>query len=148
MIRRAQAGDTAAVVRIVQAAYAPLAERMDKPPAPMLDDYAARIAEGAVDVLEEDGIVIAMIIVVARDDQSLLENVAVDPAHQGKGAGRRLIAHAEDRARAAGHGRITLYTHVTMVENRQMYAALGYSETGQGLEDGYDRVQFEKRLTA
>lgn len=144
MIRKAQASDAAAVQRIVAEAYGPLAARMDKPPAPMLDDYAARIAEGVVDVFDRDGVVLGMIILVDREDALMLENVAVAPEAHGQGVGGRLIAHAEASAQRRGYAKIRLYTHATMVENQSMYVHLGYVETARGPEDGYDRVQFEK----
>ena len=43
---------------------------------------------------------------------------------------------------------VTLYTNEAMVENLQLYPRLGYVETGRGVEEGYRRVYFEKRLDA
>ncbi len=146
MIRPAHPDDTAAVQRIVAEAYAPLAARMDKPPAPMLDNYASRIAEGVVEVLEQNGVVVAMIILVDLADALMLENVAVSPEVHGQGIGRRLTDHAETVARDRNYDKIRLYTHATMVENQAMYVRLGYVETTRGEDEGYDRVQFEKRL--
>ena len=146
MIRKATRNDVRAVVEIVTAAYAPLTARMDKPPAPMLDDYPARIAEGVVDVWDDGGVVLGMIILVDLDDALMLENVAVSPNAQGRGVGRDLVAYAEAQARSRGHKRICLYTHVTMTENQRMYAQLGYAETSRGEDEGYHRVQFEKHL--
>ncbi|MEM7058716.1 MAG: GNAT family N-acetyltransferase [Pseudomonadota bacterium] len=146
MIRPARPEDAAAVERIVAEAYAPLAARMDKPPAPMLDDYPARIAEGVVDVFDRDGAVLGMIILVDQPGALMLENVAVASEARGQGVGGRLIAHAEDVARSRGFERIRLYTHATMVENQAMYRHLGFAEIGRGEDEGYDRVQFEKRL--
>lgn len=147
IIRKALASDAAAVERIVAEAYRPLAERMEKPPMPMLDDYAARIEEGVVDVIDDGGTVLGMIILVDRPDGLMLENVAVAEAAQGRGVGRRLIDHAETEAKRRGHQMIRLYTHITMVENQGMYAHLGYVETARGEDEGYDRVQFEKKLS-
>ncbi|MEM7211091.1 MAG: GNAT family N-acetyltransferase [Pseudomonadota bacterium] len=146
IIRRATGDDADAIQRIVACAYGPLAERMDKPPMPMLDDYPARIAEGVVDVLTEGDNLLGMIILVDQPDALMLENVAVAPEAQSRGVGRRLIDHAEAEARRRGHPRIRLYTHATMVENQRMYAHLGYIETTRGEDEGYDRVQFEKVL--
>ncbi|MEM9138831.1 MAG: GNAT family N-acetyltransferase [Pseudomonadota bacterium] len=146
MIRPARPDDAEKVAQIAQAAYAPLAKRMDTPPAPMLDDYPARVGEGVVWVLEDGADVLGFIILVDREDALLLENVAVAPEAHGRGAGRRLVAFAEAEAAQRGHSAIRLYTHATMVENQAIYAHLGYERTGQGMEDGYDRVQFEKRL--
>lgn len=147
IIRKATATDADAIERIVADAYRPLAERMDKPPMPMLEDYPARIGEGVVDVIEDQGMVLGMIILVDQPGALMLENVAVAAEAQGRGVGRKLIDHAEAEARRRGHDRIRLYTHVTMVENQRMYAHLGYVETTRGEDEGYDRVQFEKNLT-
>ena len=147
IIRKARATDADAIERIVADAYRPLAERMDKPPMPMLEDYPARIGEGVVDVIEDQDVVLGMIILVDQPDALMLENVAVAAEAQGRGVGRRLIDHAEAEARRRGQDRIRLYTHVTMVENQRMYAHLGYVETTRGEDEGYDRVQFEKSLT-
>ena len=76
----------------------------------------------------------------------MLENVAVAPDAQGQGIGRQLMAFADTQARARGFARIRLYTHTTMVENQAMYLHLGFREIARGLDDGYDRVQFEKTL--
>ena len=148
ILRKATAPDADAIRRIVTAAYGPLADRMDKPPMPMLDDYPARVAEGVVDVLVDGEIVLGMIILVDQPDALMLENVAVAPEAQGRGVGRRLIDHAEAEAQRRGGSLIRLYTHATMVENQRMYAHLGYTETERGEDEGYDRVQFEKRLSS
>ena len=52
-IRAATAADLPGITDIVDEAYRHYITRLGKPPAPMLDDYAARVSEGAVWVLEE-----------------------------------------------------------------------------------------------
>ena len=146
MIRTAKPADAATVQRIVAEAYQPLAMRMEKTPAPMFDNYPARIAEGVVDVFERDGAVVGMIILVDRPGALMLENVAVAPEAHGQGVGRQLIGHAEAVAKIRGFDRVMLYTHVTMVENQAMYVLLGFDEVARGMDEGYDRVQFEKLL--
>ena len=99
MIRRAQAADRAAVERIVGDAYGIYVERIGKPPGPMLDDYAALIADGAVSVFEDsDGTIAAIIVLLPKPDHLLLDNIAVRPDRQGRGLGRQLIAFAEAEA--------------------------------------------------
>ena len=97
-------------------------------------------------MIEDEGAILGMIILIDRPDCLMLENVAVAEAAQGRGVGRRMIDHAEAEAIWRGHQRIRLYTHITMVENQGMYAHLGYVETTRGADEGYDRVQFEKKL--
>jgi ribosomal protein S18 acetylase RimI-like enzyme len=147
VIRRARPEDRAAVEQVVQDAYGIYIERIGKPPGPMLDDYGALIAEGAVSVLEEAGGAIAAIIVLLpKPDHLLLDNIAVRPESQGQGLGRQLIAFAEAEARRLGYAELRLYTHETMIENIALYTRLGFVETGRGREAGYDRVFMTKRL--
>ena len=145
-IRAATADDVSAITEIVGEAYRHYIARIGKPPGPMLDDYAVRVSEGGVWVLE-DGVAVAGIIVLLHaPDYLLLDNIAISPARQGLELGRRLLAFAEAEALRRGHRAIRLYTHQTMVENQRLYTSIGYEETGRGTEAGYDRVFMRKRL--
>ncbi len=147
MIRAAQATDRAAVEAIIDAAYSTYVERIGKPPGPMLDDYAALIDTGLVNVLEDaDRAVAAVIVLIPKADDLLLDNVAVRPDRQGNGFGRALIAFAETEARRLGYAELRLYTHEKMTENIAFYSRLGFVETGRGREAGYDRVFMRKRV--
>ncbi len=112
----------------------------------MLDDYAARVLEGAVWVLEEGADTAGIIVLMPTTNHLLLDNIAVSPARQGLGLGRRLLAFAEAEALRRGYREIRLYTHQTMVENQRLYASIGYEETGRGTEASYDRVFMRKQL--
>ena len=146
MIRPARLEDKDAVEAIVRAAYSVYLARMDKPPGPMLDDYAALIAAGSVSVADEAGETAAILVLLPKPDHLLLDNVAVRPDRQGTGLGRQLIAFAEAEARRLGFSEIRLYTHETMVENIALYRRLGFVETGRGRQAGYDRVFMSKPL--
>ena len=145
-IRAATAADVPAIANIVDQAYRHYIARIGRPPGPMLDDYAARVSEGTVWVLDEEEAVIAAIIaLLPAPHYLLLDNIAVSPARQGLGLGRRLLAFAEAEALRRGYREIRLYTHQTMVENQRLYASMGYEETGRGIEAGYDRVFMRKQ---
>jgi GNAT superfamily N-acetyltransferase len=145
-IRAAVAADVPVVVQNVEHAYRHYTSRIGKPPGPMLDDYAARVAEGVVWVVEQGAAIVGIIVLLPKADYLLLDNIAVAPAHQGIGLGRQLLAFAEAEALRRGYREIRLYTHQKMIENQQLYAAIGYEETGRGAEAGYDRVFMRKRL--
>jgi GNAT superfamily N-acetyltransferase len=72
--------------------------------------------------------------------------VAVLPAAQGRGVGARLLALAEDRARALHVPEIWLYTNAAMTENLAYYPRHGYIETHRAQHDGFCRVFFRKRV--
>src|SRR5258707_15240855 len=145
-IRAATAADVPAIADVVDQAYGHYMARMGKPAGPMLDDYAARVSEGVVWVLEEGAVIAGIIVLLPMTTYLLLDNIAVSPARQGLGSGRRLLAFAEAEALRRGYHEIRLYTHQTMAENQRLYASTGYEETGRGTEAGYDRVFMRKQL--
>ncbi|EEX13728.1 acetyltransferase, gnat family [Citreicella sp. SE45] len=138
--------DLAEIGELVTAAYGHYVERMGMLPGPMRTDYAVPLAAGQIEVLRADGRIAGLLVLVPEPEHMLLDNVAVAPWAQGKGFGRRLMDHAEARARAAGYDRITLYTHVTMVENIEIYLRRGYVETHRAEVNGLHRVYMAKRL--
>jgi ribosomal protein S18 acetylase RimI-like enzyme len=145
-IRAATAADVSVIGQIVEQAYRHYIPRIGKPPGPMLDDYAARVSDGVVSVIDEGAAIAGIIVLLPKPDYLLLDNIAVAPARQGSGLGRRLLAFAEAEAVRRGYREIRLYTHRTMTENQRLYAAIGYEETGHGNEAGYERVFMRKRL--
>ena len=145
-IRAATAADVPAIVDIVDRAYRHYIARIGKPPGPMLDDYAARVSEDAVWVLQEGSAIAGILVLLSAPEYLLLDNIAIAPERQGRGMGRRLLAFAESEALRRGYREIRLYTHQTMIENQRLYASIGYEETGRGSEAGYDRVFMRKPL--
>ena len=72
-----------------------------------------------------------------------------DPAEQGKGHGDRLLAHAEQMARARGINELRLYTNEKFAANIAYYAKRGYREyRRQELVPGNIAVHMRKRLSA
>jgi len=115
---------------------------MDRPPAPVLNDYRAATASGQVWVLGDP--VFAVIVLIGQGEALLVENVAVAPSVQGQGFGRGLMEFAERQALEQGLGKLTLYTNEVMTENLELYARLGFCEVGRCAEGGYRRVYLEK----
>jgi ribosomal protein S18 acetylase RimI-like enzyme len=145
-IRPALPDDAAAIAACVRAAYAGYVALIGREPAPMGADYAALIAAAAVWVADDAGEVVGVLVLHERGTALLIENVAVRPDRQGRGLGRALVRFAEERARHAGLAEVTLYTNARMTENLRFYPALGYTEAGRGVQDGFDRVFFKKTL--
>ena len=85
---------------------------------------------------------------VLKPDFLLLENIAVLPSRPGRGIGARLLALAEEQARALGRDEIRLYTNEAMTENLTYYPRHGYTETHRAEQDGFRRVFFSKRCQA
>jgi DNA-binding MarR family transcriptional regulator/GNAT superfamily N-acetyltransferase len=105
----------------------------------------ARIAADFVDqhepereaawVAERDGSALGCVFLVqARDEASgapqagvaQLRLLLVEPSARGQGLGKRLTAQCEDFARAAGYGRIRLWTNSLLLAARGIYQTTGY----------------------
>ena len=147
MIRLARTEDTATVAAIVHAAYVGYQTSIGTTPGPMLDDYDDLVARKLVHVLEENGDILGLVVLIPEERTMLLDNVAVHPKAQGRKLGSRLIAFAEEQARVAGYDSIRLYTQELMTENRARYAHLGFVETHRAEEKGLKRVYMIKRLS-
>ena len=146
LIKPAREGEEDAIRGLIRRAYAMYVPRMGKEPGPVVDDYAARIAEGAAYVLERDDAICGALVLLDFPGYMLLDNVAIDPDCQGLGLGRVLIAFAEGEALRRGYREIRLYTHECMTENIAMYPRLGYEESHRVTEKGYDRVYMRKKV--
>jgi ribosomal protein S18 acetylase RimI-like enzyme len=146
IVRRAAQDDVAALGAVAEQAYRGYVPRIGRPPAPMTADYAQAVRSGLTWVAVEDGEVVGLLVLAVRPDHLLLENVAVLPSAQRAGVGARLLALAEDEARARGLAEIRLYTNEAMTENLAYYPRRGYAETHRAEQDGFRRVFFSKRL--
>ena len=144
-LRLATAADLPAIRALIDAAYSRYLTRMDKPPAPMFRDYGPAVDAGTTWVTGAP--ISAVLTLYPREDHLYVENVAVDPAAQGRGLGRALLTFAEQEAARRGLARLALVTHEAMTENQAIYARLGYVEVDRRAEDGYRRIYLEKQLT-
>ncbi len=59
-------------------------------------------------------------------DEAGIRMLAVDPALQGRGIGRRLVEACLERAKAAGRRRLVLLTRPSMTAAQRLYARLGF----------------------
>jgi ribosomal protein S18 acetylase RimI-like enzyme len=156
ILRRAGDGDAAAIGRLVDAAYGAYGNLLGRTPLPMLADHAQAIRDHEAWVLAEGEAgppgagraVVGVIELVPREDHLWVENVAIDPAWQGRGLGRRLLQHAEAEARRHGLAEIRLLTNERYAANLAMYRRYGYVETHREPYQGTDLVHFQKALPA
>ncbi|HEX8102317.1 MAG TPA: GNAT family N-acetyltransferase [Solirubrobacteraceae bacterium] len=142
-IRRAVPADLPAVADLVERAFAPYVERIGRRPAPMDDDYGAHIARGDAFVGGE-GAIDGLVVCVTEPGGLHVLCLAIEPARQGAGLGRALMAHAEAVARERGLPEVRVYTNAAMTESLAFYPRLGYREVDRRVEDGYSRVYFKK----
>ncbi len=144
LIRLATAEDLADIQTCARAAYAMYVDRMRREPAPMNADFASQIELGQVQAAYCESAFAGYVMFYREGDHLHLENVAVAPAHAGKGIGKKLVAYVEQAARDQGLAAVELYTNEAMTENLKMYPKLGYVETERRRQDGFKRVFFRK----
>ena len=127
--------DAAAIRALTRAAYARWATLIGREPLPMTADYDAALREHRFDLAWRAGELVGLIETRTEPDHLLVVNVAVAPAQQSAGLGRRLLAHAEALAREQGLMTMRLYTNAAFTRNVAIYRRLGYQvereETGE-----------------
>ena len=144
--RSAIGADAPKVAALVNAAYGHYVERIGMLPRPMTDDYTQVIANQRVTVAESYGNIVGVIVLTVDDEGFLIDNVAVDPSHRGRGLGRALLKFAEAEARRAGFDSIYLYTHEKMTENLAIYSRIGYVEYDRRSHGEFSLVYMRKHL--
>ena len=146
-IRPATGGDADAIRAIAESAYLQYVEAIGRKPAPMVADFTGHLKDDTVFVAEagNGGGIAGYAIVLVRNGEYWLENIAVAPAQSGRGVGSALIKHIEAWI-ALRADMYRLYTNVKMERNIGWYRNLGFEETGRAVEDGFERVFFAKRL--
>lgn len=129
-MRLAGPEDLAAIVALTQAAYAPYSAILDAPPIPVTEDYAPRIAQGQVWLLEIGDELAGVITLERHEDHAMIFSVAVSPAFQGKGFGIALLKHADEQARQWGLPEIRLYTNAKNGTKHRALSRLRLSRNG------------------
>jgi RimJ/RimL family protein N-acetyltransferase/GNAT superfamily N-acetyltransferase len=145
-LRRANAGDVEAVVAFQRAAYAKNRSLLGVEPLPLLADYRKILAEYETWLYESGDGLDGVLILEPRKDDLLIWSISTAPRLHGQGLGRRLLAAAEERARALGLAVMRLYTGEPLKNNIAWYEHHGYAR--ERVEDLGDRraVHMMKRI--
>jgi GNAT superfamily N-acetyltransferase len=125
-IRRASPADVQRAMPVVNAAYA-IEDFLD---GTRIDEQrmAEMLKKGELLVGVADGRVIACVYVEQRGERGYFGMLSVDPAQQGKGVGRQMIAAAEDHCRRWGCKHIDIMVLALRTELPPFYGKLGYRE--------------------
>jgi ribosomal protein S18 acetylase RimI-like enzyme len=145
-IRRATPADAAAIAALTRAAYEKWIPVIGRAPKPMTADYDAAVQAHLIDLLFADGALVALVECIKEPGHLLIENLAVAPAHQGSGYGRRMLAQAEEIARKLGFAEVRLYTNKLFAENVAFYRKQGYRLDGESAFKGGLLVHMSRKL--
>ena len=147
-IRAVEPYDWAGLLALIRRAFAGMEGRIDPPSSlhRLTPQGLAELArQGEVWVLGDPAV--ACMVLTAQPGRLHLGKLAVEPALQGRGVGRLMVAWAEERARVLGLAVLELETRVELVENLAFYEKLGFVEVGRSAHPGFDRptsVRFSK----
>jgi ribosomal protein S18 acetylase RimI-like enzyme len=144
-LRPAKSEDLSAVAALIDAAYRHYVPILGRRPRPMDDDLQARLGNGELFVIEEDGTLLAVLTMMVQPAAVHIFNFAVHPDAQGRGLLRQMLDFAEAAARREDKSKLTLYTNAAMTRNRAIYAHLGFTETGEHDSPGGYRIVFMER---
>ena len=146
LFRRAGPADVAIVAALTDAAYGKWVPVIGRKPKPMVADHAAAIRDHIVELASIDGKVVGLIELIRAPDHLLLESIAIDPAAQGRGVGRRLMRRVEDSAIEMGYDLVRLYTNKAFAANLDFYRRLGYALEREEPFKGGVIVHFSKAV--
>jgi molybdopterin-guanine dinucleotide biosynthesis adapter protein len=147
-LRRAVKADAAAIRQLTRVVYAKWIPLIGREPMPMGADYEKAVEDHWIDLLEEDGKLVALVEMIPHATYLFIENLAVAEAKQGKGLATQLLIHAEQLAVKAGVPEVQLATNQAFVENLAFYQRRGYEayETKPFALGGIG-VRFKKSLS-
>jgi GNAT superfamily N-acetyltransferase len=146
-LRMAREQDADAIRKLTREAYAKWVAVTGREPLPMRVDYTQAVANHRFDLLCAGDDLVALIETVPDGEYLLIENVAVAPHAQGRGYGKRLLAHAETLAASSGRKGTRLYTNKLFGANLRFYAALGYRVDREEQLNGGIAVHMSKACT-
>lgn len=150
-IRSASSADYDGVVTCIDAAFTPWIPIIGMKPMALTADYQAFIDRKVTYVIDGNpsGELAGLLIIWQVDDALYVDTIAVNPAYQKHGLGRRLLAFTEQKTREAGLNKITLITNAKQLSNQAYYRKNGFVEIRRTtLEPGRVGVHMAKTLAA
>ena len=128
--RVATADDVKGIVSLLNVAFAMERDFVDRDRASAAE-IAHYLESGAFFVVDSaDGALASCMYLEARGDRMYLGMLAVNPAEQGRGLGRQMMAAAERHAASLGCGGIDIRIVDRRTELPPFYRSLGFVENG------------------
>ena len=140
----------AAVIRL---AFSNQSVNTDPPPGAVLEtaesvsEYLANTGGGAAAVVGDD--VVGLVLWEERDGGLYFGRLAVHPDFRSQGVARLLVDAVESEARIRGLQHLYAAVRLVLVDNRRLFASLGFLETETSAHPGYAEptmVAIERRV--
>lgn len=151
-LRPVQRQDGPALERLMTACFAEYARRLGRAAPGPYDWLHDRVTEGDVwwcDTADIAGVG-TVVLSYAQEAVCLIDQLGIDPAHQGQGLGTAAMRAIEAQATQRGCTLMRLFTGQPLTELVAFYSRLGYRVVRVGPSpsggDKYPRVFMEKQL--
>lgn len=149
-IRRAVMEDLPAIFTCNVNAFKNYILEIGKAPAPMLMDFSQELDHDLFVAYEGDEL-LGFVLILPDEDAAAqwmwMDVLAVDPKHQGKGVGRKLIDYTARFIRQQGKRECRLYTNVKFVRTSQIYQTYGFQIYEVTIVNGYHREYMKLDVT-
>ena len=151
-VRPATAADIPAILAVTAAAYASYAGRFATPSSVFTEGPDAiqhYLHNGGVIVAQVGDEIVGAVRYEPRENYIYLGRLAVLPAWQGKGIGRRLVEAVEEWTLLLGLDEVRLGVRTELPGNRDLYRHLGYVDDGEEpmrRDPRYSYLKMKKRL--
>jgi GNAT superfamily N-acetyltransferase len=129
-IRWAEARDVAAIVRVINGAFRAAESFFIERDRISAETLQPMLDKGNFLLAEDPAGLAGCVLVELRGERAYFGLLAVHPARQHRGLGRRLIHEAENQARARGCRAMDIRIVSVRAELPPFYRRLGYVETG------------------
>lgn len=127
------------ILALLRAAFAGMEGRIDPPSSLYELTPEALTGQARTGEIWVIGGPVACVFLTPRADALYIGKLAVAEDHRGRGLARRLIDHAEARARVLRLPVLELQARVELTENHAAFRAMGFVEIGRTAHPGHDR---------
>lgn len=93
-------------------------------------------------VADIDGVAVGHVTVSGNE----LVHLFIDPDHQGRGLGRRLLAAGEELLATAGHTDVELHTMIGNTTAIALYRSAGWTVTDVVIDNDHDGVTYREHV--
>lgn len=128
--------------RLLIASFAYMDGRID-PPSSLLAmsaaDVESKAAHERLMIATVEDVLVGCLFGRPQSGWLYVGKMAVEPARQGMGIGRMLMAEARELAAGAGLQGLELETRIELIENHQAFARLGFVRIAEQSHAGYSK---------